>query len=195
MSVDLSYHSHFSHRIIRRYRLAVSQHGFELARPFQGVRKQFQGFGRKTARSKHAEPPDVVLFQERLAQSTQLHDALIEILLTIFDHLNTASLVSLQSTCKFLQGSIDIDPKALDRCTRWLVMGHFEKDVRSPSSDHSSPLLTHPPIQTLRAASLNPTPPPATLCKTAHPHRNSLRHLLPSPNLPKGLTSTPSSPP
>ena len=109
------------------------------SRPLQGVRKLFQSFGRKTARPKHADAPASVSLQERLIPSTQLHNTLPEILLIIFDYLDTASLVCLQSTCKFLQNFIGIDPKSLDRCTRWLIMCYFEKDVDNPSS-HPSPL-------------------------------------------------------
>lgn len=113
---------------------------FSSSRPLRDLRKLFEGIGRRTTKPKHADAPAGVSFQERLVCSTHLHDTLPEILLMIFDYLDTASLVCFQSTCKFLQKFIRIDPKGLDRCTRWLVMCYFEKDVRIPSSNHSSAL-------------------------------------------------------
>ena len=98
-------------------------------RPFQDVKKLFRSLRKAPQGSKttdiNAERPS----QQRSAQSSQLHNTLPEILLLVFEYLDTASLVVLQSTCRFLRGFINIDPRTLNECVRWVAMCCFEIDV------------------------------------------------------------------
>ena len=64
-----------------------------------------------------------------------------EILFSIFDHLDTVSLVCLKSTNTYLRSSIRIDPTKLDRCTKWLITCRFEQDLACVTDYRGEPLI------------------------------------------------------
>lgn len=64
-----------------------------------------------------------------------------EILFSIFDHLDTVSMVCLKSTNHYLRSSIRIDPTKLDRCTKWLITCRFEQDLACVTYYRGEPLI------------------------------------------------------